>query len=254
MIEIDEVAGTVTQRLDGNEETFALGSRKGFEIVSKAWLRAGWDAKHLYTFTWFGRPVIQLPEDLLRVQEVIYDLKPDVVFETGFAHGGSAIFYASLMKLMGKGRMVAVDIEIRPHNRAAVEAHELYPLITMIEGDSVAPDTVAEVKKEIGDAETVLVLLDANHSRDHVRKELEAYAPLVSVGSYIVACDGIMKQVVGGRATDDDWDVNNPQTAVQEFLADHPEFELGQPDFKFDESGECSPITYFVNGWLKRVR
>lgn len=252
MIEIDEAAGTVTERRDGKVNTHALGSREGFALVSRAWLRAGWDAKHVYTFTWLGRPIIQLPEDLLRVQEVIHRLKPDVILETGIAHGGSAIYYASLLRLIGKGKVIAVDIEIRPHNRAALAAHELSSLIHLIEGDSVAMETVARVKAAAGAAETVLVLLDARHTRDHVRAELEAYAPLVSPGSYIVACDGIMRQVVGAPRTQPDWGENNPQSAVQDFLSVHPEFELAPPAFAFDESGAVDAVTYWPNGWLRR--
>ena len=252
MIEIDEDAGTVTEIGNGMRRTLALGSREGFALVSRAWLRAGWDAKHVYTFTWMGRPVIQLPEDLLRVQEVIHATRPEVIVETGVAHGGSAIFYASLFEAMGRGRVVAVDIEIRPHNRTAIEAHPLFNRITLIEGDSIADETVRRVREAVGDAASVMVLLDSRHSRAHVLSELQAYAPLVTSGSYIVACDGIMRQVVGGRRTDPSWLTDNPVSAVTDFLAAHPEFRRAQPAFAFDESGACDPITYWPDGWLQR--
>jgi len=144
-----------------------------------------------------GRPIIQLPEDIVRIQEVIYALQPDVIIETGVAHGGSLVFYASLFSAMGKGRVIGVDIEIRPHNRRAIEAHPLSRLITLIEGSSIEPETIARVKAQIRLGEKVMVILDSNHTRDHVRAELEAYAPLVAIGSYIVACDGIVRDLQG---------------------------------------------------------
>src|SRR5205823_3509639 len=146
----------------------------------------GWGQKYSYQFSWLGRPVIQLPEDLMRIQEVVYQVKPDVIVETGVAHGGGQVFLASLCKIMGKGRVIGVDIEIRPHNRAALEVHELYSLITLIEGSSIDPAVVDKVKGAIRPSENVLVLLDANHTKDHVLKELEAYGPLVGIGSYII--------------------------------------------------------------------
>ena len=157
-----------------------FGTAEAFSVISKAWLRSGWDNKYVYSFAWMGRPVIQLPEDMLRIQEVIYQVKPDVLIETGIAHGGSLIFYASLFKAMGKGRVVGVDIEIRPHNRAAIEAHELSSYLTLIEGSSTAPDIVEQVKAQIKPGDTVMVVLDSCHSKEHVLGELEAYAPLVT--------------------------------------------------------------------------
>ena len=151
-------------------------------MITRAWLRAGWDTKYVYGFSWLGRPVIQLPEDILRIQEVIYDIKPDVIVETGVAHGGSLIFYASLCTAIGKGRVIGIDIEIRPHNRAAIEEHVLSPLISLVEGSSIDAEIVQSVKDEIGSAETVLVL-DSNHSKDHVLAELEAYSSMVTLGA-----------------------------------------------------------------------
>ncbi|MEM1049398.1 MAG: CmcI family methyltransferase [Pseudomonadota bacterium] len=253
MIEIDEDAGTVSISRDGTKTTYPLGSPEGFSIVSRAWLRAGWDAKHVYTFSWLGRPIIQLPEDMIRMQETIDRIRPDVILETGIAHGGSAVFFASVMKLLGKGRVVSVDIEIRDHNRKALETHPLKPLITLIEGDSVAPETVARVRDEIGDAETVLVILDSNHSREHVAAELEAYADLVSVGSYCIVCDGIMADVVGAPRSEPDWHTNNPVTATRAFLEKHPEFRLERPTFAFNESTLTDPVTYWPHSHLLRT-
>ena len=170
-----------------NGESLSLSDPKAFSLITDLWIRSGWDTKYVYGFSWLGRPVIQLPEDMLRIQEVIYDIKLDVIVETGVAHGGSLVFYASLCTAMGKGRVIGIDIEIRPHNRKAIEEHHLSPLITLVEGSSVDLDIVNTVKDQIGSAETVLVLLDSNHLKEHVLAELEAYAPFVSPGSYIVA-------------------------------------------------------------------
>src|SRR6266581_4171607 len=123
---------------------FPLGSPEGFRVLSDLWLRSGWETKHVYSFTWLGRPIIQLPEDLIRIQEVIYRVQPDVIVETGIAHGGSLVFYASLCKAMGRGRVIGIDIEIRKHNRAAIQAHSLFDLITLVEGSSIDPTVVSQ--------------------------------------------------------------------------------------------------------------
>jgi cephalosporin hydroxylase len=255
LITIDQERGTVSVVRDGATETYELGEPEGFRIVSDAWLRAGWDAKLVYTFTWLGRPIIQLPEDMFRVQELVWRLRPDVIVETGVAHGGSLVFYAGLCRLMGNGRVVGVDVEIRPHNRAAIEDHPLADLITLVEGDSSAEETAARVAALCEGASSVLVLLDSDHSREHVRRELETYSQLVTVGSYIVAMDGsIMELVRGGPRTKPDWDTNNPAAAVHAFAAEHTEFQIDQPAFAFNESGLSSGTSYFSNGWLRRVR
>ena len=178
MIRIDLEQGWVSEDGGDGEVRHALGSADGFALVSKAWLRAGWDAKYVYSFTWMGRPVIQLPEDMLRIQEVIYADRPTLIIETGVAHGGSLIFYASLFKAMGiPGRVVGIDIEIRPHNRRAIESHELFPYITLLEGSSVAPEIVDQVRALVGAEDRVMVILDSNHSKTHVQAELDAYVP-----------------------------------------------------------------------------
>jgi cephalosporin hydroxylase len=254
MLVISEEQNYVEVQTPAGPKRFPLNSPEAFDAVSKAWLRCGWDTKHVYTFTWMGRPVIQLPEDMLRVQEVIYSVKPDVIVETGVAHGGSLIFYASLFKAMGSsGMVVGVDIEIRPHNRKAIEAHELSPAITLVEGSSTAPEIVSKVKSLIPPGAKVLVLLDSNHTREHVLAELEAYSGFVTPGSYIVATDGIMKELVGAPRSQPDWDTNNPFTAAQEFLKLHPEFVLEQPQWRFNEShGLKENITYWPGAYLKR--
>lgn len=232
--------------------TLDLHSADGFAILSDLWVRLGWVQKYSYGFSWLGRPIIQLPDDMLRIQEAIFEVQPDVIVETGIAHGGSLIFYASLMEMIGRGRVIGLDIDIRPHNREAIEAHPMYKRITMIEGSSVAPDVVARVKSMIGPDDKVMLILDSNHSRDHVAAELEAYASLVTPGSYILSQDGIMKLVAGMPRTQANWDVDNPVTAVERFLERHPEFELRKPARPFDETLGTPDCSHHPVGWLYR--
>jgi cephalosporin hydroxylase len=190
---------------------------------------------------------------MIRLQEVIYALKPDVLVETGVAHGGSLIFYASLFEAMGRGRVVGVDIEIRPHNRQAIEEHPMKKRIELIEGSSTAPEVLDQVKALIKPGEKVLVVLDSNHSRDHVLAELKAYGELVEVGSYVVATDGIMAQVKGGPRTADDWDWNNPQQAVHDFVAQDKRFVVEEPAFPFNEGVVKERVTYWPDAFVKRI-
>jgi cephalosporin hydroxylase len=238
----------------GSSREFYIGSPDGFRILSALWLRSGWDNKHVYSFTWLGRPLIQLPEDMLRLQEVIFSVQPDVIMETGVAHGGSLVFYASLCKAMGKGRVIGVDIEIRPHNREAIEAHALFPLIKLVEGSSIAPATIEAVTAEVQPDERVMVLLDSCHTKEHVLAELNAYSHLVNVGSYIVAMDGIMADVVGAPRTQPDWKWNNPKSAAEEFVAANPEFVIVEPQFRFNEGAISDRVTYWPKGFIKRTR
>ena len=140
---IDTQEKTLTEETAGQSRRLDLYSKEAFELISHQWLKVGWNQKYPYTFSWMGRPIIQIPEDILRIQEVIYQVKPDVIIETGVAHGGSLIFYASLCKAMEKGRIIGIDLEIRPHNRQAIEGHELASFITLLEGSSIAPEIVA---------------------------------------------------------------------------------------------------------------
>ena len=201
-----------------------------------------------------GRPVIQLPEDMIRIQEVIYKIKPDVIIETGVAHGGSLIFYASLCKAMEKGRIIGVDIEIREHNRKAIEQHELYSYIELIEGDSTKEEVVNKVKNMINKNEKVLVILDSCHTKEHVMAELEAYSPLVTEESYIVATDGIMEQVEGAPRTSPDWVWNNPKQAAIEFAGKHKDFVIEEPEFMFNEGTITNRVTYWPNSFIKRIK
>lgn len=252
-IVIDTEARSVAVEEGGPAQAWPLYGKRAFELLSELWLKLSWVQKYSYTFTWLGRPVIQHPEDLIRLQEVIYFLKPDVIIETGIAHGGSLIFSASLMKAMGRGHtVVGVDLEIRPHNRKAIEAHELYPMIRLVEGDSVAPDIVAQAAGHVRPGDTVLVILDSNHSRDHVRRELEAYHGLVTPGSYIVATDGIMRELWDAPRGLASWRQDNPAQAAREFVAAHPEFVLESPAWRFNESALDRAVTCWPDAWIRR--
>ena len=251
---IDPESETVTVEDAGGSRTHPFDSREAFRLVSDAWLRLGWDQKYVYSFTWLGRPVIQLPEDLLRLQEVIATVRPEVMVETGIAHGGSLVFYASLCTALGRGRVIGVDVEIRPHNRAAIEAHPLFPLIELIEGDSTSPETLRRVRESVGASESTMVLLDSNHSKDHVLAELRGYADLVTPGSYLVVQDAIMGRVAGAPRTEPDWSWNNPGAAVAEFVAEDARFVVEEPRFAFNEGLVTERVTYWPGGYVKRVR
>ncbi len=249
---IDTEAKALSVEEGGKVRNIPLYSKEAFELISRQWLKVGWNEKYPYTFSWMGRPIIQLPEDMVRTQEVVYRVKPDVIIETGVAHGGSLIYYASLFKAMGKGRVIGVDIEIRPHNRKAIEAHELASYITLIEGSSTAPDIVRKVKNLVRQGETVMVILDSNHTKEHVANELAAYYDLITPGSYIVATDGSMKDLYDVPRGAADWEWNHPTAAAAEFAQRHPEFVLEQPAWPFNESELTENITHWPGAWLRK--
>jgi cephalosporin hydroxylase len=249
---IDTTEGIITEEVEGKTQVFDLYTREAFELISHQWVRVGWNQQYPYTFTWMGRPIIQLPEDMIRLQEVIYRIRPDVIIETGVAHGGSLIYSASLCQVMKKGRVVGIDIEIRPANRQAIEAHELAPWITLVEGSSTAPEVVQKVHSLVKPSETVLVILDSNHTKQHVLDELEAYHRLVTPGSYIVATDGVMRDFSDVPRGSAEWTWNNPAEAASAFAQGHPEFEIEQPAWPFNESELRRNITHWPNAWLRR--
>jgi cephalosporin hydroxylase len=176
--------------------------------------------RYSYNFTWLGRPVIQWPQDIMALQEIIWNVRPDVIVETGIAHGGSLIFTSSMLELLGgDGRVIGVDIDIREHNRVAIEEHPMVKRITMIEGSSIDEAIVAQVREQVGDAGSVLLILDSNHTHDHVLAELELYAPMVTKGSYIAVMDTVVEDMPGDAFPDRPWDRgDNPATAVRAFL------------------------------------
>lgn len=254
MIIVDGNKLIVSHAENDVREEYDIGSPEAFRVLSRLWLRSGWDNKYVYSFTWLGRPIIQLPEDMIRLQEVIYAVQPDVIVETGVAHGGSLVFYAGLCKTMDQGRVIGVDVEIRPHNREAIESHPLASLITLVEGDSIDPSVVADVQSRIAPNERVMVLLDSCHHKQHVLEELRAYATLVSPGSYIVAMDGIMEELTGAPRSSPDWSWNNPRQAALEFVAGNPGFAIEEPPFAFNEGSVTERVTYWPSAFIKRLK
>ena len=243
----------------------ALGKDAQLKQDTLDWMiRAGGDHNYSYNFSWLGRPIIQYPQDIVGMQELIWKVKPDLVIEMGIAHGGSLILHASMLALLeyceaaetgsvldtsqARRRVLGVDIDIRDHNRAAIDAHPMSHRIDMIQGSSVDPDTISQVQAYSRDYSTVLVVLDSNHTHDHVFAELEAYAPLTSVGSYCVVFDTLVEDAPDEYFADRPWGKgNNPKTAVWEFLKSHPEFEI---DKEFENK---LLITVAPDGFLRRL-
>jgi len=233
-------------------KTHDLYSDEAFAVLSDLWVKVGWNQKYVYTFSWMGRPIIQLPEDIIRVQEVIHRVRPDVVIETGVAHGGSLVLYATLFKAMNRGRVVGVDIEIRPPNRKAIEEHPLASYITLIEGSSTSKEVASRVRQQVKPGETVMVILDSNHSTQHVLDELDTYHDLITPGSYIIATDGVQRDVADVPRGRPSWTEDNPATAAERWVKHHPEFEMEEPRWPFNESSLSRPVTHWPSAWLRR--
>jgi cephalosporin hydroxylase len=233
----------------------ANGRNTALRDAARAFMRESTQPKYSYNFSWLGRPIIQYPQDIVAMQELIWALQPDLIVETGIAHGGSLILWASLLELNAAcggprdAHVVGVDIDIRAHNRAAIEAHPMFRRITMLEGSSVDEAVVAQVRGAAVGRERVLVCLDSNHTHDHVIAELEAYAPLTSVGSYCVVFDTVIEELPAGMYPDRPWGPgDNPKTAVDEYLRSHPEFEV---DRQIDDK---LLVSVAPGGYLRRAR
>ncbi|MEO7523031.1 MAG: cephalosporin hydroxylase family protein [Ferruginibacter sp.] len=231
------------ERIELNAENSGLRkAANDFNVASNK-------AQYSYNFSWMGRPIIQYPQDMIAMQEIIWELKPDLIIETGIAHGGSLIFYASLLELIGKGEVLGVDIDIRKHNRVEIEKHPMFKRISMIEGSSVAPETISKVQDFASGKKTVLVTLDSNHTHEHVLQELVMYAPFVTDNSYMVAFDTIVEDLPNDYMPGRPWKQgDNPKTAVWEFLKMHPEFEI---DKSIDNK---LLISVGPEGYLKKVK
>jgi cephalosporin hydroxylase len=238
--------------LSTEDRQIPLYSREAFELVSREWVRIGWGVRYYFTMTWFGSLIQQLPEDLVRLQEVIYRLQPDVIIETGVYYGGSMLFHATLCEGSGKGRVIGVDVKIHERTREAVANHRVGQRVSLIESDSAAPAAVEQVRAGIQPGEKVMVILDSDHSKAHVRRERDAWAPLVTPGSCLVVTDGIMRDLTDVPGGKPEWALDNPCTAAAEFLAEHPEFEERQPEWPFNQSDLRANITYWPDGWLWR--
>jgi len=252
MINLD--AGELSVLVNGDAKTIPLGTKEAFDIVGKIWLRAGWDVKYLYSFTWLGRPILQLPDDLVRLQEIVWSIEPDLIIETGVAHAGSLVFFASLLHVRGRGLVVGVEKGLMDSTRAAVKSHPLSKYMSIIEGSSTDATIVKKIEKVVERHSKVLVFLDSNHSYQHVLDELNIYSKFVSEGSWIIACDGIIGEFKGAPRVPVDAENNNATEAAKEFLRLNPEFELLDPPLIFNESAiTCSP-TYWRGGFLRKRR
>ncbi len=226
----------------------ALGTDGNLQHFSRQWMDRAQEKRYSYHFEWMGRPIIQYPQDMIAMQEIIWEVKPELIIETGIAHGGSLIYYASLLELIGRGEVIGVDIEIRAHNRASIEAHPMFKRIKLLEGSSIVPDIVGQIRKT-AEGKRVLVVLDSNHTHDHVLAELEAYAPLVAVGSYCVVMDTVVEDMPDDFFPDRPWGKgNNPKTAVREFLRNNDRFEIDK------EVENKLLITVAPGGYLKCVK
>lgn len=238
---------TLTLQGDDGRRTVPLYSVEGLALVSDLWLKLSAEYKIMYEPTWLGRPIIQLPHDVVQMQELIWRVKPDLIVETGVAHGGSLILSASILELIGKGRVLGIDVDIRQHNRIAIEAHPLAPRIDLLEGSSIDPTIVAEVAGRTAAARTVMVVLDSNHAAAHVAGEIAAYAPFVTVGSYLVVMDGAQGHVFDIPRGKAEWQADNPLTALDAFVADSDEFEI-------DPYFTRLHVTSNPRGYLRRVK
>jgi cephalosporin hydroxylase len=252
-------AKDVKNNIDG------LGDDAELRNVTNTWIRRSNLHGYTYNFSWLGRPIIQYPQDMIAMQELIWKIRPDLIIETGIAHGGSLVFYSSMLTMLdicdaaeadrsydprkSDRRVVGVDIDIRLHNRQAIEAHPMSTQIHMIQGSSIAQSIIDEVHRIASDHQRILVSLDSNHTHDHVLAELEAYAPLTSVGSYCVVFDTKIEEMPAEMFSDRPWGPgNNPWTAATEYLGKHPEFEV-------DRQIESKLlITVAPGGYLRRVR
>jgi len=250
---IDTADRSIRVSAPGGESAYPLYSRAGFAVLSREWLKVGWDLDHWRGFSWLGFQLQQLPEDVLRLQEVVCRLKPDVIVETGVFGGGSSMLFASLCELSGKGRVVSVELNVRPGLRESFAAHPLGGRITLVEGDSCSPQVFDRVASETSGAGTVLVFLDSDHRKAHVAGELGLYSRLVTPGSYIVAADGVMRVLAETPKGDASWAEDNPAAAAREFAAAHPEFLLERPAPLFATQADNDELTYFPDAWLRRA-
>lgn len=231
------------------EERIKSYEKSKLKTIAKEFMIESTEPKYSYNFSWMGRPIIQYPQDMVAMQELIWEIKPDLIIETGIAHGGSLIYYASIMELIGKGEILGIDIDIREHNKKAILEHPMSHRISMIQGSSIDEKIINEVKDFAEDKKTILVCLDSNHTHEHVLKELEAYADLTSVNSYCVVFDTIVEDLPSGLYPNRPWDVgDNPKTAIFEFLKTNENFVIN------DQIDNKLLISVAPSGYLKRVK
>lgn len=237
--------------LETKERINKNGTNRELQNAARSFNIESNKAQYSYNFKWMGRPVIQYPQDILAMQELIWEIKPDLIIETGIAHGGSLIFYASILELAGKGEVLGIDIDIREHNRKEIENHPMFKRITMIQGSSIDNAIVEKVMDFAKDKKTIMVVLDSNHTHDHVKEELKAYAPLVSINSYLVVFDTIVEHLPADYLPGHkrSWGIgDNPLTAVKQFLDENNNFEIDQ------SINNKLLISVAPDGYLKRIK
>jgi cephalosporin hydroxylase len=242
---------SATDSFDADMRTQIEGLKadRDVQALSRIWLRETSPHRYVYNFKWMGRPIIQFPQDMMAMQEIVWATRPDLIIETGVAHGGSVLYYASLLELMGHGEVIGIDIDIRAHNRKAIEEHPMSRRLRLIEGSSIAPDIIAQVQ-ELAKGKRAIVVLDSNHTHDHVLAELRAYAPLVCEGGYCVVMDTVLEDMPASLVAEDrPWSVgNSPKTAVHQYLKE-------TTDFVIDKDLEAKLlITVAPDGYLRRVQ
>lgn len=221
---------------------------KKLKKLTRDWFDRAFPHEYSYHFTWLGRPIFQFPQDLIAVQELIWKIKPELIIEAGIARGGSIIFSASMLEMIGKGQVVGIDVDIRKHNRVEIEKHHLFKRITILEGSSIDKKIIEQVKKIAKNKKRVLVLLDSMHTHKHVLEELKAYSPIVKKGGYIIVFDTMVEDMPKNSFPNRPWDKgNNPKTAVHEFLQNNSRFKI---DKKIEEK---LLITSCPDGYLKCI-
>jgi cephalosporin hydroxylase len=246
---------TKNNTINIKNKTINIYSKKSFEYISDLWIKLGWNQKYSYTFTWLGRPIIQVPEDIVRLQELIFQIKPTKIVETGIAHGGTAILFASILdQIKNKGKVIAVDIKIRSKNLKAIKSHSLSKYIKLFEGSSTDSKIFKNLRKNIKKNDKVFVFLDSNHTFDHVYNELIMYSKIVSKNSYIVACDGVMNLVNDTPRGKKEWIIDNPIKAIKKFLKNNDNFVLNEPNWLFNESKLNKRITHSPMCFLKKIK
>lgn len=232
------------------EDMDLMSKDKELRQKSLDWMIHAEKYKYTYNYSWLGHPIIKYPNDIVLQQEIIWEVRPDLIIETGIAHGGSIILSASMLELLGEdGIVVGVDIDIRKHNRKEIEKHPLFKRIKLLEGSSTSDEILNEIKEIAKNKKKRMVFLDSLHTHDHVLDELRSYAPLVSVGSYLVVSDTFIEFFPRGHYSNRPWDLgSNPYTALQEFLSEND-------DFIIDTKKENKLlITDGINGWLKKIK
>jgi cephalosporin hydroxylase len=228
----------------------SMGENSSLKELTQEWFNKASEFEYSYHFTWMGVPIIQFPQDIVATQEIVWNIKPDLIIETGVARGGSVLFYASLLELIGNGEVLGIDIDIREHNYNVIRNHPMFSRVSLLQGSSISGEIFEKVREKAINAKTIMVILDSNHTHEHVIEELKLYSPLVTKGSYLIVFDTVVEDM----PSDYNWNGrpwgkgNNPKTAVHEFLKEHPEFEIDM------DIQHKLLITVAPDGYLKRVK